>query len=378
MPNHVKNVVVIDGLDRDSLDELMRKIRRDTPPDGSEKNALTIDFDKIKPMPKALDIENGSETLRGTELYLTWINPHVGWYGETNLSEGSWDWVVRMLNAERRFGEYKTALSSKEIRELTTVYDEGRLTDIGKRCVDNIITYGATNWYHWRTSPKNWNTKWNAYDFKNTGADNIIEFSTAWSAPHPVIKTLSCMFPSAEISHCWADEDLSCANCGKHVYIAGQLVADLSPHSARARAEFSSDLWCADLADECGMCINGTETDYVRPEDICGELCVFGGKYGMWTNHLLRPEDVPKGLFLYYLSGKEEPCYVSPCAPKEDFMATVITKVPVYHRGHESATIDPDTDIKLTGSEISCSEFMERDRFRDLCTHIYDERGLEL
>ena len=47
--------------------------------------------------------------------------------------------------------------------------------------------YGKKNWYDW--SCWNWGTKWNSYG--NSFDGHTLTFQTAWSAPHPVIKTLS-------------------------------------------------------------------------------------------------------------------------------------------------------------------------------------------
>jgi hypothetical protein len=75
---------------------------------------------------------------------------------------------------------------------------------------------GGMDWYHW--SIANWGTKWNAYDTDEMY--NGVMFLTAWSAPFPVIKALSEMFPDVRITHYFADEDLG-YNCGKFSYIGG-------------------------------------------------------------------------------------------------------------------------------------------------------------
>lgn len=369
MPNNVKNVVVIDGLDKDSLHTLMEKIKLDIRPERSEKNALTLDFNKVIPMPKSLDIDNSAEAVHGIELFLTWQNPNVTWYGKTDMPEEYFAYIVRKLNAERMFGEYKTALNRKEISDLTKIYDEGRLMDYGRTCTDNVLCHGATNWYHWRTSSENWNTKWNAYDFVCTGADNIIEFSTAWSPPTPIIRRLSKMAPCADISHSWADEDLASNNCGKLIYRNGRVVADLTPHSAQTRAQFSSDLWCTDLTVYGNICLNATETEYIKPNAIYGDLIRLDNKYALWTDEHLRLRDIPKGLFPFYIFGNEEKAYITPFCPKNGFIATVISKDPLFENQCSPVEINVDDDITFTGNEISCDLYLERDYY----ANIYDE-----
>lgn len=94
------------------------------------------------------------------------------------------------------------------------VYKEDLTTEARKKFP------GELNWYEW--SIKNWGTKWNACDCipKPKGA-NEIEFNTAWSAPHPVIKALSEKYPSVKVIHKWADEDLG-NNCGIAIYKGGK------------------------------------------------------------------------------------------------------------------------------------------------------------
>lgn len=48
-----------------------------------------------------------------------------------------------------------------------------------------------------------------------------LRFLTAWSAPHPILQKLSELYPSLEITHQWADEDIG-FNCGIAVYRAGE------------------------------------------------------------------------------------------------------------------------------------------------------------
>lgn len=103
-------------------------------------------------------------------------------------------------------------------------------------------------WYLWNI--KNWGTKWNAYDtvydpqvldeeapsseevlsqlFKLTWNEpellktlSMLQFSTAWSHPVPVIKALSEAHPLALLYVQYADEDLG-SNCGTYFIRGGQ------------------------------------------------------------------------------------------------------------------------------------------------------------
>ena len=77
MPNHVINKVEFD-CPQDRFHEILAAICYDENSDVAEMTGPgTIDFNKITPMPPSLDIESGSRTIEGINLYLTSINPAV-------------------------------------------------------------------------------------------------------------------------------------------------------------------------------------------------------------------------------------------------------------------------------------------------------------
>lgn len=129
--------------------------------------------------------------------------------------------------------------------------DDGRAIDFEKiiPMPDNIFRgnlgvkekelYGENNWYNW--SCENWGTKWNAYETEQLG--NGVAFLTAWSSPFPVIHKLSEMFPTVEITHYFADEDIG-FNCGKFTYIGGEESNDSDFEDGTAEsAKFACDMW---------------------------------------------------------------------------------------------------------------------------------------
>lgn len=74
-------------------------------------------------------------------------------------------------------------------------------------------------WYDWNT--KNWGTKWDLYD-ANVVEDSFF-FTTAWSAPIPVIQALIDFYPNQDFSFYWADEDMG-YNVGG-IRVAGGVVS---------------------------------------------------------------------------------------------------------------------------------------------------------
>ena len=75
----------------------------------------------------------------------------------------------------------------------------------------------------------NWGTKWNA-DNTEILDGNSIEFTTAWSAPIPVIVALSKKYPDVRFAHIWADEDMGC-NTGSLVYLNGEIIEECIPEA---------------------------------------------------------------------------------------------------------------------------------------------------
>ena len=90
--------------------------------------------------------------------------------------------------------------------------DFGQMIEMPERFVE------ADGWYQW--SLDNWGTKWNAY---NAVRQSEVElwFTTAWSAPHPVVEKLAESLPhGVQMLHSWADEDAG-YNVGQRLYIGG-------------------------------------------------------------------------------------------------------------------------------------------------------------
>ncbi len=99
----------------------------------------------------------------------------------------------------------------------------------------------------------NWDTKWNACDFKTT--DDGCEFETAWNHPYPVIQELSKMFPDETIEVLYASEDIGC-NLGHYTIKNGcktLLVDDNITHKEK--------YWF-------GLCVQGWQDDYKWNEHL--------------------------------------------------------------------------------------------------------------
>ena len=220
MPNHVHNILSFKG-DQSEISRLLSLIQCDD--EEEENNGIgTIDFNKVIPMPKELhETPESSTKSDGMALVLHFSNPENKKFQEgiDKMSSSDFEYYVSMYESENMFRTVKTTLSDEEVQRMTQYTSIDELISLGVKALGNLKKYGATSWYHWAC--ENWGTKWNSYDNYSDG--NIIAFNTAWSAPHPVIERIAEMFPSVEIIHRWADEDIG-SNCGKITYKDGKFV----------------------------------------------------------------------------------------------------------------------------------------------------------
>ena len=179
-----------------------------------------IDFDKIIPRPKSLDITSGSSTSNGIAI-LKWregdpteINRIMGYQWATEFS-GPEELINHMLE--------KGTANLKE----------------AQKALDNVRLYGHKDWYSWSTS--NWGTKWNAYD-TNDNEDDGIYFQTAWSNPYPVMEALSRKYPDVVFHVRFADEDFG-NNVGEYSLQNGNVISENVPEGGSEEAyEMAADI----------------------------------------------------------------------------------------------------------------------------------------
>lgn len=242
MPNHVFN-----RLEFDCSQERMREILEAICYDGNSEEAEmtgigTIDFNKIKPMPASLDIESGSRTVQGIDLYLTSLNPDAPHFGTEKMERDAFDKLVSQFRGVYSFQQPHPCLSEEQIAQYTQYNSAEELLTLGKTAVENKLQHGATTWYEWRTDPDHWNTKWNSYYPGEYDGGKEITFQTAWCPPHPIIQRLSEMYPDVVMRHAWANEDL-CADAGELYYKAGQEIDGFVPTGVEDIHAMSERIW---------------------------------------------------------------------------------------------------------------------------------------
>ena len=338
MPNHVVNHISLQG-DPEKIRSMLETIKSD------EHGIGSVDFNKIVPMSKSLDIEAGSRTDRGLKAYRDFIDVYT-LAGTMNMDK------LRNIPVE-----------SEEIflRQRTDIRrDEWEL---GKAAWHNIREYGAPTWYDWCIS--NWGTKWNAYGYSEDAIDyhdgDTLCFQTAWSAPHPILEKLTQMFPDIMLEHEWADEDIG-QNCGRYSYQNGERIEEYYPESEAEAVEFACKLWDYDPLD-LDLCLNAEGTKYIHLELEEYQQIELLGKPALFTNARLTDADIPQGLYCYHLCHSDDGgrfCSVEPRVGV-NHGGSVITKEPIDFGKQGYISFTEDTEPNFTGGEQTLGEFLKSD-----------------
>lgn len=220
MPNHVLNVLTIEGAKEDIV-KVLKKIK------GTKKSACPyIDFNKIEPLPKELrKTKSGIESRLAKEI----------------ISDALKRSGVKLKDMnERMMADAKDKLLDEHLKQVTLDFID-KINNIDLKifflC---FIKYGYVDWYDW--SYAKWGTKWNAYQ-QELVKEKAVSFQTAWSTPEPIIKTLSKKFPEVLFHIAYADEDLG-SNCGEYTYEKGELTYQKDHDKEGALGhKFACDLW---------------------------------------------------------------------------------------------------------------------------------------
>jgi len=185
MPNHIQNILVIEGHES-QIQKLLSRIK------GAE---TVIDFNNIIPMPMEL---------RGTS------SP------------------ARIVSENEYTGKENHPGIGRGITE--------------KMSKDFIKRFGHNDWYGWANA--NWGTKWGAYDTSVDEAVQVegknkksvtIRFQTAWSSGVHVINYLAHQFPEVDFFLSYADEDCG-SNTGQYWWNEGKLSNENLPKNGSNEA----------------------------------------------------------------------------------------------------------------------------------------------
>lgn len=330
MPNHVTNILTFSG-DPESIRKMLDAIKNDEDGYGS------IDFNKILPMPPELNIESGSRTTDGLKAYSAFAEIYA-----LGQDPDKVDLLNIPEDREKPFLEKR-----KDIEKKTW--------ELGKAAFRNLQKFGAATWYSWCT--KHWGTKWNAYDCSHNG--ETLSFLTAWSAPRPVLRELSRLYPEIGIAHSWADEDIG-NNCGRNQYLAGEVTEEFFPDFGRESYEFAASVMNTDLSDY-GLVLNADETDYIWAGSNQYEVMEFLGQRVLHSDMEMGLSEIPLGMYLYHLGTTDNrDCYDSVCAARpENFGGSIVTLEPIELGADGVRPLAEDEIPRFTGEKLTMEELLQ-------------------
>ena len=335
MPNHVTNVIRFTG-DRILIPKMLNEIKSD------EYGVGTIDFNKLLPMPPSLDIEAGSRTDKGLEVYKDFIDVY------TLMGTLEKDLLDIPEESEKKFLEMRKDVDAETWR-------------LGKAAFQNHQRYGASTWYDWCWD--NWGTKWNAYGY-DEGYDysdnDSLCFQTAWNAPHPVIAKLAERYPDLKIEHCWADEDIG-SNCGRYCYEGGERTEEYYPESNVDCIEFATSVMDVNPSD-WGLYKNASGSNYIYLSEDQYPLAEFLGRQVLFSEDRITDHDIPEGLTCYHFrsaDGDDHPCAVEPVV-SVNFAGSIITDEPINFGAEGYLAITEETAPVILDTTCTMEEYMNK------------------
>src|SRR5258706_9774420 len=183
MPNWCNTQLEING-----CAESIARLKQDYFSDG------VLDFDRVIPMPKPLDIVASSVGSIGYDAL------HGDWQRIAGYA-----WIARHGPFETREAllAHLRALDAKEDQPGNRYLEQGRAyADSGAR-------FGYPTWWEWRIA--HWGTKWNLdSDSFTLEADEpcglSMWFDTAWSPALPILEALTQRFPELSLRMIYADD----------------------------------------------------------------------------------------------------------------------------------------------------------------------------
>lgn len=214
MPNHITNRIQFYGK-QENINKVLELIK------GED---TCIDFNKIIPMPKELNLPASTDADVSIKYVLSKMsygdkskiknilrNTRCSFYGnyyDKIFGHNPPDGFI-----EERAKDFEKRLESKDISFGDMDYESlgiHSFEDLGNAYLRNIIKYGCDTWYDWCCDK--WGTKWNAYNTEWDEEQNVMEFDTAWSCPIPLLEEFGYMCDEYEVwfEGMWADED--CGN----------------------------------------------------------------------------------------------------------------------------------------------------------------------
>lgn len=234
MPNWVKNIVTVS-------EDTMNKIKEKYFTDG------VLDFNKVVPMPKSLQLASGSIT--EMSIFYAFIKKDTKEQIEiAKLLKSTEDFIYKnYLNKIKHYYDLGHFKNIEEKAKNYTPEDVAKklniktLEDLGNAYINNIKNYGCDTWYDWCIN--NWGTKWGVDSFQCNKTTMI--FNTAWGTPEPIFAQLSKELPNKCIEVKYADECYSNYNNGTITYKNGMI-----DYETELDEDFATEVWDEEIKKE--------------------------------------------------------------------------------------------------------------------------------
>lgn len=196
MSYDVMNALTFEGADA-QIEQLLAFIQDDSKGRGS------IDFGKIIPMPKELDIETSLSADNAIYMYLAAVNPRMPDMGAAKWPQETYLKVAEQIGRcrEQNYAEQSQA----EIKKILKFEKQSSLLKLGERLVRNYQKYGCGDFDEWRV--KKWGTRWNAWEYAYNSDLHRLTFFTDRAAAVSIVQKLSEQFPDVKLTLNWIGED---------------------------------------------------------------------------------------------------------------------------------------------------------------------------
>lgn len=198
MPNFVTNVLYGENL---STLPIFSK---------GENLVIRFDFNKLIPMPEELSIESRSTPIFNLtqDFNICELLDFLKLYNIISKDEDLFDISINDIKKIQDVDDMNLIFKSySRILFILSCVDVSNFDlQLYRKYENNQRKYGFTTWYTWRNHY--WGTEWNAINTLFATDGNTIAFSTAGSAPIPVIRKLSKKYPDIEFKLWYVDEGL--------------------------------------------------------------------------------------------------------------------------------------------------------------------------
>jgi len=236
MADHVKCELVARGCGKERFEQICKFV---------ESEESLFDPDKIMPMPKELDLEEGSANKVFKDIFLKYSSEKKHPFGKPFSMGGDEVIYIRHNITRNEMNSVRKHLGDYNGNKIPAEEAVREAIHRGWRYLHNRMYYSAETWYYW--SIEHWGTKWIAdvVTMKDLEKNEFGWcFTTAWSAPRELINVLSVIFPEVIFELRYADEDLG-YNCGVLKFINGTSMRMVTPSGDRDEdsVAFAKQLW---------------------------------------------------------------------------------------------------------------------------------------